>query len=471
MEATSHTRRAFLQAVGLGAAAFAARGARGAGPGAKKPNVLFIFTDDQREDTIGALGNPHIHTPNLDALVRSGTAFTNTYCMGGFSGAVCLPSRMMMLRGRSWFSVRNLPKGFPNFPTSMNEAGYETCHLGKKGNTDRQVHTFFAHNTYVSRGPEPGKPQADGAIEFLRSRKRDKPFFLYLSGPAPHDPRVAPKEYMDRYDAARIPVPPNFMPFHPFDNGEMTIRDERLAPWPRTETEIRRHLRDYYAMITHLDAQLGRVFQALKDTGDYDNTIIIFASDQGIAVGSHGLMGKQNLYEHSMGVPLIFSGPGIPKGRKADAFAYLFDVFPTVCDLVGAPVPKGLEGKSLAPILRGHAQGVRDTVFLAYRSAQRAVRRGRWKLIQYPQINTTQLFDLADDPAETKNLASNPAHAGTVKELMAIMAEQQKLFRDTVPLKSDAPRQGKVDLRFFERQPARQRERQKAARKAKKRKK
>jgi arylsulfatase A-like enzyme len=222
-------------------------------------------------------------------------------------------------------------------------------------------------------------------------------------------------------------------------------------------------------MITHLDAQLGRVFQALKDTGDYDNTIIIFASDQGIAIGSHGLMGKQNLYEHSMGVPLIFSGPGIPKGRKAEAFAYLFDVFPTVCDLVGAPVPKGLEGKSLAPILRGQAQGVRDTVFLAYRSAQRAARRGRWKLIQYPQINTTQLFDLADDPAETNNLASHPAHAGKVKELMAIMAEQQKLFGDTLALKSDAPRPGKVDLTFFER--ALTRQKHKEARKTRKRKK
>ena len=198
-----------------------------------------------------------------------------------------------------------------------------------------------------------------------------------------------------------------------------------------------------------MDEQIGRIIDTLKKIGQYDNTIIIFSSDQGIAIGSHGLMGKQNLYEHSMGVPLVFCGPGIPKGKSSDALAYLFDVYPTVCELVGARSPKSLDGKSLAPVIRGKAEKVRDTIFLAYRHVQRAVRRGKWKLIRYPQINTTQLFDLEADPHETKDLAGRAAHAGKVKELMALMAGQQKLFGDEQPLTSDEPGPAKVDLEFF----------------------
>jgi len=466
------SRRDFLRNVGLGAAAVTLStrglfaGQPAAGKARKKPNVLFLFTDDQREDTITALGNPHIKTPNLDRLVKSGVVFRNAYCMGGFSGAVCLPSRMMMLRGRSWFSVRGLPKGFSNFPKSLNEAGYVSYHHGKRGNTDRAVHTCFTHSHYlndgaVRRSGHPGEVVANDAIQFLRAHKKDRPFFMYLAFACPHDPRIATKEYLGKYDVAKVPLPPNFMPFHPFNNGELVIRDERLAPWPRTPAVIRKHLRDYYAVITCLDGQIGRIIETLKEIGEYDNTIIIFSSDQGLAVGSHGLMGKQSLYEHSMGVPLIFSGPGIPRGRTTDTFAYLFDLYPTVCELVGARVPDGLEGRSLAPIIQGKAEKVRDTIFLAYKNLQRAVRRGRWKLLRYPQINKTQLFDLETDPHETKDLAGDPAHAGRIKELMALMAEQQKLFGDTQPLTSATPRPAEVDLDFFKKLPPRRRRRKK----------
>jgi arylsulfatase A-like enzyme len=449
------SRRRFLQAAGLGAAGLAL-GRRSPGDaGRKRPNVLFLFTDDQREDTVSALGNPDIQTPNLDALVKSGVVFRNAYCMGGFSGAVCLPSRLMTMYGRSWFSVRGLPEDAPCFPRSMNEAGYETYHHGKKGNTARQAHTLFAHSHYLDDGTvrksgHPGKLVADDAIAFLRERDRDRPLFMYLAFASPHDPRVARQEYLDRYDLSRMPLPANFLPFHPFNNGELVIRDERLAAWPRTEGEIRMHLRDYYAVITYLDEQIGRIIQALKDAGEYDNTIIVFSSDQGIAIGSHGLMGKQNLYEHSMGVPLIFSGPGIPAGRSVGAFAYLFDVYPTVCELVGAPIPESLEGRSLAPIIRGEADSVRDTIFLAYRDIQRAVRRGRWKLIRYPRIDKTQLFDLEADPHETQDLAADPGHAKMVRELKAAMREQQRLFGDPQPLVVAEPEPGEVTLEYFE---------------------
>ncbi len=463
MSTFSYTRRTLLKTIGA-AAAFSALplSLPIAGPAAgksKKRNVLFLFTDDQRADTIDALGNPYMKTPNLDKLVESGFVFKNAYCMGGFSAAVCLPSRMMMLRGRCWFAVRELPSDAPNFPKSMNEAGYVSFHYGKTGNTDKEVQKCFTYSDYlndqaVRTSGRPGKVLADGAIDFLRGHKKDKHFFMYLAFECPHDPRVAPKEYLDKYSLDAIPTPPNFKPFHPFDNGELAVRDERLAPWSRTEAIIKSHLRDYYAVITYMDEQIGRIIQTLKEIGEYDNTIIIFSSDQGIAIGSHGLMGKQNLYEHSMGVPLIFSGPGIPKGRLSEAFVYLFDLYPTVCELAGAKVPEELDGKSLAPIIQGKTENVRDTIFLAYKDLQRAVRRGRWKLLVYPQINKIQLFDLQEDPHETKNLADDPSEAARIKELLAVMREQQKLFADAQPLMSENPKPGDISLEFFNNLPA-----------------
>jgi arylsulfatase A-like enzyme len=467
-----YTRRALLKTISAGAAWSAWRGqwpsVKAASPKSKKPNILFLFTDDQRQDSIGALGNPYIQTANLDKLVESGFVFKNAYCMGGFSAAVCLPSRMMMLRGRCWFAVRELPSDAPNFPKSMNEAGYTSFHYGKTGNTDKEVQKCFTYSNYlndqaVRTSGQPGKVLADGAIDFLRGHKKDKPFFMYLAFECLHDPRVAPKEYLDKYSLEEVPTPPNFKPFHPFDNGELVVRDEWLAPWPRTEATIRRHLRDYYAVITYMDEQIGRIIHTLKEVGEYDNTIVVFSSDQGIAIGSHGLMGKQNLYEHSMGVPLIFSGPGIPKGRSSEAFVYLFDVYPTVCELAGAKAPEGLDGKSLAPIIQGKTENVRNTIFLAYRDLQRAVRRGRWKLLVYPQINKIQLFDLQEDPHETKNLADDPSEAARIEdlprgqhsELLAVMREQQKLFGDTQPLMSENPKPADISLEFFNNLPTR----------------
>src|SRR5207249_234741 len=143
---------------------------------------------------------------------------------------------------------------------------------------------------------------------------------------------------------------------------------------------------------------------------------IIFSSDHGLAIGSHGLMGKQNLYEHSMKAPLVFSGPGIRPGRS-DALVYLLDIYPTVCELVGAPVPDGLDGRSLAPVIAGRTPDVRDSLFLAYRDLQRAVRDERWKLIRYPQINLSQLFDLREDPDERHDLAGDPAQQARIEQM------------------------------------------------------
>src|SRR5262245_45970490 len=411
----------------------------------KGPNVLFLMADDFRPDAIAAFGHPAVQTPNLDALVNRGFVFRNAYCLGSNSGAVCMPSRNMFLSGRAYSRWKGgQAPAEPSFPVSMKAAGYETYHHGKRGNTAQLIQAKFDQNKYLEdqkerTSGEPGKRVVDDAITFLKERDGAKPLFMYLAFESPHDPRVAAKQYMDLYDRSKIPVPKNYLPLHPFDNGEQLVRDELLASFPRTEDEIRKHLHDYYAVITALDGHIGRLIAALKERGQLDSTLIIFSSDHGLALGSHGLMGKQSLYEHSMKSPLIFAGPGIPKVRS-DALAYLFDIFPTVCDLVGAETPQGLDGKSLRSVIEKKSDAVRDVVFLSYRDVQRAVRDQRWKLIRYPHINYTQLFDLASDPDELKNLADDPAQAKRVEAMLGRLTELQKQYGDSLGLTSENPR-------------------------------
>jgi len=427
------TRRAFLASTGLALRAAASR-----------PNILFMLADDQRADTIAALGNPAIRTPNLDTLVRRGMVMRNGYCLGGNSAAVCTPSRNMILSGRCFTRYQGLASGDdPNFADSMKDAGYETYHHGKRGNSALKIQEKFEHNKYLSdqevrKAGDPGRAITDAAVEFLGSRRTDRPFFLYLAFETPHDPRVPRKDDLASYDPREIPLPKNFLPVHPFDNGEMTVRDELLAPWPRTPEEIRRQLREYYAVITGLDRQIGRVLEALKSRPEYANTVVIFSADQGLAVGSHGLMGKQSLYDHSMKSPLIFAGPGIPKG-ESQALAYLMDIYPTVLDLVGAKKPPGLDGESFLPALQKKSPAHRKDLFLAYREVQRALRDDRYKLIVYPKINRVQLFDLREDPNELKDLSALPQHKERIRTMTAGIRGWQQKLGDPLPLESAKP--------------------------------
>ena len=419
-------------------------------PASAKPNVLFLFADDMRADSVAALGNPVVKTPTLDALAQRGFAMRNAYCFGGNSAAVCTPSRNMLLSGNAFFRWKGLlaPAEGANFPVSMQAAGYETYHHGKRGNTATLIQAKFETNKYLTNDQgdrnsgEPGREIADDAVKFLKERKDARPFFMYLAFGNPHDPRVAAKKYLDLYNRDQIPLPKNFLPQHPFDNGEMTIRDEALLPWPRTEAAVRKELHEYYATITAMDFHMGRIVAALKELGQLDNTLILFSADQGIAIGSHGLLGKQNLYDAGMKSPLIFAGPGIPHGAS-DALVYLLDIYPTVLELVGATKPTGIDGQSFRPVLIGSAKTVRNELFFAYRDVQRAWRDDRWKLIRYPQVNVTQLFDLQADPDEMKNLADLPAHQPRVEQLLAKLKESQAKFTDTLPLTVPNPKPAK----------------------------
>jgi arylsulfatase A-like enzyme len=417
-----------------------------------RPNVVLLVTDDQRADTLAALGNPHIITPNMDRLVREGFVFRNAYCMGSTQPAVCMPSRTMLHSGRSLYRLANVEQR-PHLGKSFAEAGYTTFHIGKRGNTPHPLHKAFGTSSYLDdqaerTGGYSGRTEVNAAIDFLESRPADRPFFILIEFAGPHDPRGTNPQSRALYKTENIPLPANYLPFHPFDNGEMLVRDEQLEAWPRTPEAVRRHLHDYYAMISYMDEQFGRLFAKLEEQRVWANTVIALTSDHGLTIGSHGLFGKQNLYEDGMKPPLVFRGPGIPPGETG-AFAYLFDLYPTLCGLTDVPQPEDVDGRDLTPVIQGHAASVRDTVFLAYRDVQRAVRQGDWKLIRYPQVDVAQLFNLADDPHEVHDLAGEPAQAERVHSLLALLAGQQRQWDDTQPLSVPNPKPAAVNLESF----------------------
>ncbi|MCA9174954.1 MAG: sulfatase-like hydrolase/transferase, partial [Planctomycetales bacterium] len=258
---------------------------------------------------------------------------------------------------------------------------------------------------------------ADAAIQILEQRDRDRPFFIHVNFTAPHDPLLIPEGEKYRYQAESLPLPPNYLPEHPFDHGNLRGRDELLLPWPRTELLVRQTLAAYYSVVTHLDEQVGRILAALRQQGLADNTLVIYTSDHGLAVGSHGLRGKQNMYEHTIGVPLLIAGPGVPAGESL-APIYLRDLYPTVCELTGTPLPNhAIDGVSHADVLRGEAKQHHDEVYGYFRTHQRMIRRGDWKLIHYPQIERRQLFHLADDPHELKDLSQSAEHREQLADL------------------------------------------------------
>ncbi len=400
----------------------------------QKPNVCFILVDDLRPDGIAALGNTVVKTANMDAIVQRGFVFRCAYVNGSAVPAVCLPSRTQLLTGMSAHRAKNEPSGATldefTFPKAMRAAGYAAIHCGKDENSPKKVTAEFE----VTFDGGHAQANVDRMLEFVHANAGKRPLFLYLAGHEPHDPQYAPDEYYARYDPKDIPLPAAFRAYHPFDNGEMTVRDEQTLPWPRTCESVSGKLARYYGSTHYLDDQIGRLVQALKDAGQFDNTVFVLAGDNGLSLGEHGLLGKQNVYEFGgMHVPLVFAGPGIPKG-ETHSFAYLYDIFPTVCALTQTPVPARVDGKNLLPIMTGKASKVRDYAFTWYKNIQRAVRTDAWKLIRYPQIGKTQLFDLMTDPHEERDLAKHPEMSEKLTEMLELLGKAQKEYGDTCPL-------------------------------------
>lgn len=430
----------------------------------QKPNVLFLLADDQRADALGCAGNTYIRTPNIDRLAGTGMRFTNAYIMGGYHGAISAPSRAMLLTGRNLFHVNDSLEGMTTMPQYFARLGYETFGTGKWHNGAKSFESSFQKGENVFIGgmyDHFGVPCqtlgsngklgeivkkgystdifAEAAIDFIESYAegpKNKPFFCYVAFTAPHDPRSPREDYIGKYADESIPVPGNFKKFHPFAFDDMHIRDENLAPWPRTPEIIQTSLADYYAMISHLDERIGDIIKTLKEEGLFENTIIVYAADNGLAIGSHGLLGKQNLYEHSVKVPLIVSGPGIPKDKVSDTYIYLYDLFPTLADLCHLPKPTDIDGENFTSVIHGKSDNVRSSLFTAYRHTVRAVRTKEWKLIRYPERNYSQLFHLKNDPLEIHNLANDSVYSTKLGEMTELLQQLQTEVGDTVSFKA-----------------------------------
>lgn len=439
-------------------------------------NIVVLFTDDQRWNTIQAWGNDEIHTPNMDRLTKLGVSFTRAHVMGSHHGAVCAPSRAMLLTGKPYL---NIPKSyidrgadpatnfpFETFPEYYRKKGYQTFFTGKWHNHTGKLRQGFEDGKNIFIGgmhwPREGgheqpwlwdydssgiyakedkwqgnefssKMYSDAAIDFLENRNSENPFCLYVAYTSPHDPRTAPPEYLALYDTAQIALPPNFLPEHPFDNGQLRIRDENLAPFPRTPEIVKEEIKGYYAMISEVDAQIGRILDKLEEQNLMENTIIVFAGDNGLGVGQHGLLGKQSLYEHSIRVPLIIAAPGYKGGQTANTLCYLYDIFPTLTELTGGEMPKSVEGLSLKAAMDDGNTKIRTELFHPYGKWQRAIKTDDdWKMIRYfvKGVENIQLFNLKEDPWETNNLADHEALSEKFKSLSKKLTEYSLDFED-----------------------------------------
>ena len=406
--------------------------------------IVFILADDLRADFLGCSGREGIETPAIDRLAASGTRFEHAYCQGSRSPAICLPSRSRILSGGSDWSVPNWSAAqrgsdLPLWPAVLRDQGWRTHHVGKWHCGKPWFQRSFESGASVLFGgmgshwtlevedlPLVGDPAkrrlrrysteefGGAAVDFLRSHaanEPDRPFVLSLCFTAPHDPRTSPEDSEVETRAETIRLPGNLLPVHPFDNGEMTIRDEELLAWPRTKPAVRREIALYEQMIEAIDRQVAAVLAALDQTGLRDEVLVIFAGDHGLALGSHGLLGKQNLYEHSMRAPLILDGAGFTDGGVRRDFAHLHDLAPTILAAAGMVPPTRMNGLDL------HRPTGRKGVLTRYRDAQRAWRGDRYKVIWYPSIDRWQVFDLATDPEEIIDLAPDPREAGRTAAL------------------------------------------------------
>ena len=433
----------------------------------KQPNVLFIFTDDQRPDAFGAVGNTDINTPNMDRIFRDGFVFKQAYIQGSMTNATCLPSRAMIMSGKSLFRAPlRLDSGIL-LPQALQKGGYHTFATGKWHNGALSFEKSFDEAEAVFLGGAArshiGVPVnrmiaglmvpydsgdsfstelfADAAIEFIESRqKSDEPFFCYVPFTAPHSPVTPPGKWANMYNPENITLPPNHSALRPdlvderpgigrsggFGRSRRGGGDGDESPIDRAKKQLAL----YYGLVSHLDHHIGRVIHALDRTGQIDDTIILFATDHGMAMDSHGQNGKHNAFEHTSRVQMVFSGSKIPKG-ESDALVYLYDIYPTLCGLTGLPVPEGVEGKSLSGIINGKDEKVREYLFTAYMDDQRAIRDDRWKLFYRPKSDRVAFYDLKNDPHELNDLAQSVKHSKRIGLLKQALSKARLEYGDT----------------------------------------
>ncbi len=445
----------------------------------EKPNIMFIIADDYVYEALGATSRTEVQTPNLDRLTRQSTRFSRSYNMGSWTGAVCIASRTMLNTGRFLWNAKNtnggnLQNAGKTWSQQMSQAGYDTYFAGKwhvKGISAGDVFDNVRHvrpgmpndhsdqyNRPQSRDDHEWKPWdksyggywkggthwsvvlKNDAQKFLKqTTERNNPFFMYLAFNAPHDPKQAPKKFVENYPYEQMRVPENFLPKYPHRkeiNSPWGVRDEKLAPMPRTEYAIQVHRAQYYAIVQHMDRQIGRMLKALENTGKLDNTYIIFTADHGLSLGRHGLMGKQNVFEHALRSPFLISGPGIPEGNVIHEPIYVQDAMATAMDLAGQDVPDQVQFRSVLPLISGQRDQQYAAIRGGYRGAQRFFTKGRYKLIMFPNVPKVLLFDLKEDPLEMNNLADREQHQKRVRAMFQMYQERQDELGDSHDLES-----------------------------------
>ena len=459
----------------------------------RRPNILFILVDDQSPLDLKAY-NPKspLHSPNLDRLAAQGMVLDGAYHMGSFIGGVCTPSRHMIMSGRTvWHlpigpgAAAHCPPNLPQntLPAVFNRAGYDTMRTCKLGNSYEAANKLFTVRKDASkRGgtDETGSAwHGEQVLAYLQNREATQdrdPFLIYFGFSHPHDTRDGQPALLAKYgatnhtDPTTLPpahpqqpaLPENYLPAHPFPHGHPGLRDEVAVSgvWERRdERTIRNELGREFACAEAIDVQVGRVLAKLAAMGELDNTYIFYTADHGIAIGRHGLQGKQNLYQHTWRVPFIAKGPGIKPGTRAEGNTYLLDVLATLCDFAGIAAPPSNEGLSFRPVLEGKQSVVRDVVYGVYnggtKPGMRSVKQGDWKLVKFDvlggTVRETQLFNLRENPhefveqhhapalvaltgvtpaAHQRNLATNPRHAAKLAELEALLLSEMRRLDD-----------------------------------------
>jgi iduronate 2-sulfatase len=431
------------------------------------PNVLFIVSDDLNTD-LGCYG-ARIHSPGIDALAARGVRFDRAYCQY----PLCNPSRASFLTGlrpdRTHVfdlvkEVRKEVPGLITMPQAFRQAGYRVVRIGKlfhygvpgdigtnglddaeswdavinpKGKdktVEPQVHTLTPGQLggTVSWLAVEGRDEeftdgigADAAIAQLKELK-GRPFFLAVGFYRPHTPYVAPASWFDRYPLADIVLPePRLSTGNPPEVPKAALVSAKKDQDAMTDAQRREAIQAYHACISHMDAQVARVLQALDQLDLSRDTIVVFTSDHGYLLGEHGLWQKQSLFEPAVRVPLVIAGPGVLAGGKTCRQpAELVDLFRTLSELCGVPAPGNLSGVSLAPQLRDVDAPGRTVAFSMVRGG-RSIRSARWRYTEWNGgQNGVELYDHDADPAETRNVAADPALAATVAGLKALLAQE-----------------------------------------------
>ncbi len=421
----------------------------------ERPNVLWLMADQLRAETFGFMGHPAVETPNLDRLAEEGAVFTRMLC----AEPVCMPSRASMLTGRYPFAHGVIANGYsmnPDMtvlPSLFRSAGYRTADIGKNhcGRSGREVweEQYSIEDRFGATKPSkvPFDPENFPGVTFVGNRVCDnsdrvlygkypapksltksyllateaqkwlywdedeRPFFLRVSFDDPHPPVVPPEPFCQMYTPEDVPPeiwenqresmegkPPTVREYQRYrHNDEISLEDHK------------QHAAHYFGLVSHLDQQMGRIVDYLKEVGRAENTLIVVNSDHGHMIGEHGLAHKGPYFYRGVAhIPTLLWWPGRIEPRRIDALAEGADLMPTLMELMGLDIPDGLDGRSLAPLLNGRAEGLRDYAFTQWQDYAFCIQGERWKLTWYDSDGEGELYDLQEDPWEKNNLFHEP---------------------------------------------------------------